>query len=51
LQDLNEHEKRVLEEMRITKANPTLSKDQKQRKLNALEDWLAQIHDEQSGLL
>jgi multidrug efflux pump subunit AcrB len=51
LQDLNEHEKRVIEEMRITKVNPTLSKDQKQRKLNALEDRLAQIHDEQSRLI
>jgi len=49
--DLNERENRVIEEMRITRANPTLSEEQKRRKLNALEDVLAQIHEEQAGLL
>jgi lipase chaperone LimK len=37
--------------MRITRTNPTLSDEQKQRKLNALEDTLAQIHEEQARLL
>jgi hypothetical protein len=51
LQEVNEQEKRILEEMRLTRANPTLDEDQKQRKLNALEDRLAQIHDEQAKLI
>jgi hypothetical protein len=51
LLDLKERENRVIEEMRITRANPTLSEEQKQRKLNALEDTLAQIHEEQAQLL
>lgn len=49
--DLKQREDRVVEEMRITSANPTLSEDQKQRKLNALEDMLGQIHEEQASLL
>jgi hypothetical protein len=51
LRDLNERENTVIEAMRITRANPTLSEDQKQRKLNGLEDALAQIHEEQARLL
>lgn len=49
--DLKQRENRIVEEMRITRANPTLSEDQKQRKLNALEDTLGQIHEEQASLL
>lgn len=49
--DLKHREERVLEEMRITRINPTLSAEQKQRKLNGLEDQLAQIHEEQAALL
>jgi len=49
--ELNERENRVIEQMRITRTNPTLSDEQKQRKLNALEDTLAQIHEEQARLL
>jgi len=49
--ELDERENRVIEQMRITRANPTLSGEQKQRKLNALEDTLAQIHEEQARLL
>jgi hypothetical protein len=49
--ELDERESRVIEQMRITRANPTLSGEQKQRKLNALEDTLAQIHEEQARLL
>jgi hypothetical protein len=49
--ELDERENRVIEQMRITRANPTLSEEQKQRKLNGLEDTLAQIHEEQARLL
>jgi hypothetical protein len=49
--DLNERENRVLEEMRITRANPTLSEEQKRRKLNALEQTLGEIHEEQASLI
>jgi len=49
--ELDERESRVIEQMRITRANPTLSGEQKQRKLNALEDTLAQIHEEQARML
>jgi hypothetical protein len=51
LRDLEERERRVIEEMRLTGANPSLSEDQRRRKLNALEDTLAQIHEEQARLL
>jgi len=51
LRDLKERENRVIEEMRITRADPTLSEEQKRRKLNAFEDTLAQIHEEQARLL
>jgi hypothetical protein len=49
--ELDAREKRVREAMRITQADPTLSEEQKQRKLNALEEQLAEIHEEQAKLL
>jgi hypothetical protein len=44
-------EKQVREEIRITEADPTLSEEQKMRKLNGLEAKLAEIHEEQTALL
>jgi hypothetical protein len=41
--DLEEREAAVLEQIRITRINPTLDPDQRQQKLNALEDALNRI--------
>jgi hypothetical protein len=49
--ELDAREMRVREAIRITEADPTLSEEQKQRKLNALEEQLAEIHEAQAKLL
>ena len=49
--EADERERTILRAMRETKADRTLSKEQKQRKLNFYEDKLAEIHEEQAELL
>jgi DnaJ-domain-containing protein 1 len=49
--ELDEREREILRAIKETKADPTLSKEQKQRKLNMLEDQLAEIHEQQARLL
>ena len=49
--ELDEREQAVLRAMKETRANTSLSKEQKQRKLNILEDELAEIHEQQARLL
>jgi len=49
--ELNDREKQVRDAIAVTRADPTLTEEQKQRKLNALEDRLAEIHEEQAKLL
>lgn len=50
-QSLIGREKRVRDEIQITQSDPTLTEDQRQRKLNALEERLSEIHEEQVQLL
>lgn len=49
--ELDSSEKQVREQIRIATADPTLSDEQKRRKLNALEERLAEIHEKQVQLL
>lgn len=49
--ELDESEKKVREQIRIVTADPTLSEEQRRRKLNALEERLAEIHEKQVSLL
>jgi len=49
--DLDASEKLVREQMRLVALDPTLSEEQKRRKLNALEERLAEIHEKQVQLL
>jgi len=48
---LDAREKEVRETIRLTKADPTLDEEQKQRKLNSLDEKLAELHEEQTSLL
>ena len=50
-QSLKARETRVREEIQITQSDPTLTEEQRQRKLNALEERLSEIHEEQVQLL
>jgi hypothetical protein len=50
-QSLNAREKRVRDEIQVTHSDPTLTEEQRQRKLNALEERLSEIHEEQMQLL
>jgi hypothetical protein len=49
--ELDERERVILRVMKETRVDPTLSKEQKQRKLNILEDELAETHEQQARLL
>jgi len=49
--ELDARVKHVREVIRITQADPTLDEEQKQRKLNSLDEKLAQLHEEQTSLL
>jgi hypothetical protein len=49
--ELDGSEKKVREEIRIVTIDPTLSDEQRRRKLNALEERLAEIHEKQVRLL
>jgi hypothetical protein len=48
---LEAREKEVREAIRLTKVDPTLDEEQKQRKLNNLDEKLAQLHEELTDLL
>jgi hypothetical protein len=50
-QSLKTREQRVRDEIQVTQSDPTLSEEQRQRKLNALEERLSEIHEEQVQLL
>ncbi len=49
--DLNESETQVREQMRIVSVDPTLAEEMRRRKMNALEERLAEIHEAQVRLL
>ena len=50
-QSLKLRERGVRAEIEITQSDPTLTEEQKQRKLNSLEERLSEIHEEQVQLL